>query len=183
ALERLHTHEPAAGAGDERLVTAAAAALNETFGAARRGLAALYRLEHERRVRMLEAVRAAEAARAPFVVAAGERREEIAVGPYTLRARSDRIDRLADGGLAVLDYKTGPASANDWLRDRLRDVQVPLYAVHLGREIAAAALVALDAAGIGYHGIWSSGTFPGRSRALYGDSWPRQLDRWRLQLR
>lgn len=184
ALERLYTHEPAGGAaaGDERLVTAAAAALNETFGAARRGLGALFRLEHERLVEMLEAFRDVEAARAPFTVAAVERREEIAVGPYTLRARIDRVDRLADGGLAVLDYKTGPASANDWLRDRLRDVQVPLYAVHLGREIAAAVLVTLDAAGIGYHGIWSADTFPGRSRALYGDSWPRQLDRWRLQL-
>ena len=28
-------------------------------------------------------------------------------GPFTLRARADRIDRLADGGLAIIDYKTG----------------------------------------------------------------------------
>ena len=28
-------------------------------------------------------------------------------GPFKLRARADRIDRLSDGGLAVLDYKTG----------------------------------------------------------------------------
>src|SRR5690606_10078423 len=52
ALERLYTHDPAGDAapGHERLVTAAAAALNETFGAARRGLGALFRLEHERLV-------------------------------------------------------------------------------------------------------------------------------------
>jgi ATP-dependent helicase/nuclease subunit B len=28
-------------------------------------------------------------------------------GPFTLRARADRIDRLAAGGLALIDYKTG----------------------------------------------------------------------------
>lgn len=28
-------------------------------------------------------------------------------GPFALRARADRIDRLPDGGLAVIDYKTG----------------------------------------------------------------------------
>ena len=28
-------------------------------------------------------------------------------GPFTLKARADRIDRLGSGGLAVLDYKTG----------------------------------------------------------------------------
>ncbi|MCC7272874.1 MAG: double-strand break repair protein AddB, partial [Alphaproteobacteria bacterium] len=28
-------------------------------------------------------------------------------GPFTLRGRADRIDRLAAGGLAVIDYKTG----------------------------------------------------------------------------
>lgn len=27
--------------------------------------------------------------------------------PFTLRARADRIDRLADGGYAIIDYKTG----------------------------------------------------------------------------
>ncbi len=28
-------------------------------------------------------------------------------GEFTLRAKADRIDRLKDGGLAIIDYKTG----------------------------------------------------------------------------
>ena len=28
-------------------------------------------------------------------------------GPFTLRAKADRIDKLPDGGLAIIDYKTG----------------------------------------------------------------------------
>jgi len=35
-------------------------------------------------------------------------------GPFTLKATADRIDRLREGGLAILDYKTGtPPTAKD----------------------------------------------------------------------
>ncbi len=30
-----------------------------------------------------------------------------ATGPFTLKAKADRIDRLIDGGIAIIDYKTG----------------------------------------------------------------------------
>ena len=40
-----------------------------------------------------------------------------AQGEFTLTAHADRIDRLADGGLAIIDYKTGtPPSAAEVLR-------------------------------------------------------------------
>ena len=35
-------------------------------------------------------------------------------GPFTLRAKADRIDKLPDGGLALIDYKTGtPPSSTE----------------------------------------------------------------------
>lgn len=40
----------------------------------------------------------------------------------------DRIDRLADGSLAVLDYKTGRADMKEWWGARIRAPQLPLYA-------------------------------------------------------
>jgi ATP-dependent helicase/nuclease subunit B len=46
------------------------------------------------------------------VVASAEGRGEIGVGGVVLSGRYDRIDRLADGSLAIVDYKTGkPPSA------------------------------------------------------------------------
>ena len=54
---------------------------------------------------------ATEAARGR-VVASAEGRGEIAIAGVTLSGRYDRVDRLPDGGLAIVDYKSGkPPSA------------------------------------------------------------------------
>ncbi len=67
--------------------------------------------------RLLEAIDwiagaiAAQADEGRFVASA-EGKGEIAIAGVTLRGRYDRVDRLADGGLAIIDYKTGkPPSA------------------------------------------------------------------------
>jgi ATP-dependent helicase/nuclease subunit B len=44
---------------------------------------------------------------ASFVEVKGEHAIEGPAGPFVLNATADRIDRLADGTLAILDYKTG----------------------------------------------------------------------------
>ncbi len=48
-------------------------------------------------------------------------------GPFRLTARADRIDRLADGGLAVIDYKTGQAPTAPQVEAGL-EPQLPLEA-------------------------------------------------------
>ena len=47
----------------------------------------------------------------------------------TLKLRIDRIDQFINGDRLLIDYKTGKASAKDWLSDRPSEPQVPLYAV------------------------------------------------------
>jgi ATP-dependent helicase/DNAse subunit B len=42
--------------------------------------------------------------------------------------RFDRIDRLNDGSLLVVDYKTGDDKPSKWNLPRPEDVQLPLYA-------------------------------------------------------
>jgi ATP-dependent helicase/nuclease subunit B len=53
---------------------------------------------------------------------------ETATGPFHLTAKADRIDRLADGRLAILDYKTGRPPQPQSVRDGYAP-QLPLEAV------------------------------------------------------
>jgi RecB family exonuclease len=55
-----------------------------------------------------------------------ERAFSFRMGAHTLRGRVDRIDRLADGGYELIDYKTGRPRSAAALRE---DVQLSLYAV------------------------------------------------------
>jgi len=52
---------------------------------------------------------------------------EVAVGGLTLKLRVDRIDRIDDGRLLLLDYKTGRVTPGDWWGDRPKAPQLPLY--------------------------------------------------------
>jgi len=55
-----------------------------------------------------------------------EKSFQFRLGPHLLRGRVDRVDRQADGGYELIDYKTGRPRTPAQLRD---DVQLSLYAV------------------------------------------------------
>ncbi len=69
-----------------------------------------------------------EAARFPFTVAETEADRTISLAGLTFKVRLDRIDRLNDGSLLVIDYKSGHVSSKSWQLPRPDDVQLPLYA-------------------------------------------------------
>jgi probable DNA repair protein len=69
-----------------------------------------------------------EVARLPFTVTETEATRRITVAGLTIKLRLDRIDRLNDGSLLVIDYKTGDVSPKSWDLPRPDDVQLPLYA-------------------------------------------------------
>ena len=69
-----------------------------------------------------------ESARVPFAVAATEFDERPSIAGLALKVRLDRIDRLNDDSLLVIDYKSGLVSPASWDLPRPDDVQLPLYA-------------------------------------------------------
>jgi len=158
-------------------------ALAKLFGRARAPLAALYELEGEQLMRVLAALLRAETLRAPFRVRAVEQRATVTVGPLTFDVRIDRIDELADGTLAIVDYKTSErATSGDWFGPRLRDAQVPLYASQSAETVRAAVVARLTPAEARYFGFWPDGAFPGRAaKAAHPDA-TAQLELWRAQL-
>ncbi|MEH6909394.1 MAG: PD-(D/E)XK nuclease family protein [Oceanicoccus sp.] len=65
--------------------------------------------------------------RSDFIVRETEARKVFQHGHLKLETRIDRIDQLADGSLAVIDYKTSKTSIARWWGDRPEEPQLPLY--------------------------------------------------------
>jgi ATP-dependent helicase/nuclease subunit B len=91
--------------------------------------AAYVDMQRERLQSLLGAWLELEMERSPFEVKLSEKEfDDVRVGPLRLSVRMDRVD-VVDGGEVVIDYKTGLASPNDWLTDRPKAPQLPLYAI------------------------------------------------------
>ena len=69
-----------------------------------------------------------ERARVPFDVEATEGDSTTTIAGLTLKLRLDRIDKLNDGSMLVIDYKSGNVSPKSWELPRPDDIQLPLYA-------------------------------------------------------
>jgi probable DNA repair protein len=69
-----------------------------------------------------------EQGRLPFTVLETEKKTNVSIAGLPLHLRLDRVDRLNDGSLLVIDYKSGMVSPSSWDLPRPDDVQLPLYA-------------------------------------------------------
>ena len=91
---------------------------------------------------------ACEAKRFPFTVEHCEQiLPDVHIGDLRLKLRADRIDVLADGSRAILDYKSGEVSASAWKGDRPDEPQLPLYAAYGGVQNLSGVLLAKIRAG------------------------------------
>jgi RecB family exonuclease len=85
-------------------------------------------LEQRRLIRLVTEWLEFERTRVPFTVEGTEVDARPAISGLDLKVRLDRVDRLSDGSLLVIDYKTGNVAARSWELPRPDDVQLPLYA-------------------------------------------------------
>jgi RecB family exonuclease len=85
-------------------------------------------LEEQRLTRLIGEWLEFEATRAAFEVTETEAGRSVHLAGLTFELRLDRIDRLLDHTLLVIDYKTGDVSPKSWDLPRPDDVQLPLYA-------------------------------------------------------
>ena len=123
--------------------------------------------ESRRLVRLLHAWLAIERARPPFSVAAVEARRDLSLGGIALRMRVDRIDTLGDGGIAIIDYKTGVLEQpKQWFDDRPRASQLGTYA--LAQRAAEPGLAVRAVA----HGELRTESIAASGLAADRDAWP-----------
>jgi probable DNA repair protein len=116
--------------GQQRLVEAAVETALAQFPVGRwRTLPALVRAAEASRLdRLLHAWLEVERLRPPFTVEAIEAIATVDLASLTFRMRSDRVDSLADGGIAIIDFKTGRAERpGSWFDPRPRATQLAMY--------------------------------------------------------
>jgi probable DNA repair protein len=170
---------------------AVAAALAKARGSADELLKHLLDLEADwLEARVLDMIEA-DLERGPFVVESVETACTARIGPLTLELRPDRVDRLADGSLAVIDYKTGGnAEVSAWLDERPRLPQLPAYVQALGSvQVGAVAFARVRSGDTGYVGVArDAGSFPGlkvpgsRGGLRAFDRWDTLIAEWQRRI-
>ncbi len=132
-------------------------------------------LEAERLESLLAQWMEVERQRAGFTVAEMEKKQEINVGGLVIRARLDRVDELEGGGRIIIDYKTGACKRDDWLPQRPRDPQLPLYALEGGfNAIAFASLRLKDTRFVGVGD--DDGVLPGVMGIESDEKWRKKME-------
>ncbi len=74
-----------------------------------------------------------------FTVEEPEQERTVQIGGLTVQVRLDRLDKLASGSYALVDYKSRAPKLGDWDGDRPDSPQLPIYAVTAREPLAAVA--------------------------------------------
>jgi probable DNA repair protein len=146
-------------------------------------------LEQQRLEGLVQRWLALERERAPFVVRARETRVPLSLGGLRVEVVADRVDEIDDGGLVILDYKTGKAKTADWYGARPAEPQLPLYAIAAPGTVAALTFARLRADACDFRGLArDSGLLPAvetlaadKHAGAFG-SWEALLNSWRETL-
>jgi len=94
-----------------------------------------------------------EKKRKPFSVQDTEKKYQITVAGLSIEVKIDRIDKLEDGTLAIIDYKTGKTRLESWVGERPDDPQLPLYSIQFGDELSAVAFAQVRPGDMRFKGI------------------------------
>lgn len=141
-------------------------------------------LERERLLGLLHEWLAIEYERPPFAVVGTEAKRSLMIAGLELRLKVDRIDRIGDNQLVVIDFKTGKSTILDLQRDqRLVAPQLPLYAEALAPDpVVAVAYATVRCGESKVSGIAAARDIWNALDTAAPD-WAATRTRWRTQLR
>ncbi|WP_111640802.1 PD-(D/E)XK nuclease family protein [Marinimicrobium alkaliphilum] len=184
---QLRNSDTLAGTDDDTLAdmirTATAASVQTVQQRRPRELGPVYcALEQERLQRIIGRWMALERERPAFEVIATEKIDVVEFAGLKLKLIIDRIDRLPNGELLLIDYKTGASlSAKQWHSERPDEPQLPLYAVTQGTDVHAIAFAQLNPKALQWIGL---GDLQSPLPGLHPPStdWDEQLGEWQSVL-
>jgi probable DNA repair protein len=121
-----------------------------------------------------------EKQRLPFSVFEIEKERKVNVGGIDVTIRTDRIDRIPDGTLVVVDYKTSLHSPKKWEGDRPDDPQLPLYAATASVPLSGVVFGVLKTGESKFSGLAASdGIIPGIKAATGDAALANRVSEWR----
>jgi probable DNA repair protein len=170
------------------LVRSCVGSANEQIAARLRGSLepALLLREAARTERLISQLIDWDLERDAFATQSLETREQLVIAGASLSVQLDRVDRLDDGRLVVIDYKSGPAQPFDAFAVRPPRPQLPAYALAAGEAVAAVIAVHLGRENLKLRGLADR---PERVRGRGIDAvpggesaWPTLLQQWRERL-
>lgn len=151
----------------------------------------LAEIERERLISRVREWLGYERGREDFEMLAVERKQVARFGGVEVEGRIDRIDRLAAGGHAIIDYKSGEANVSSWLNARPDDPQLPIYALSVEERVTAIAFAKVKVGACKFEGISAvEGLLPnvkpiekrsGGAARAYAD-WDALQASWRAEL-
>jgi len=110
-------------------------------------------MECRRLAEVMEEWLVQELARPDFRVLAREQTVSLKVGQISVTGKVDRVDELADGSQVVIDYKTGKVNPKDWLGERPKDPQLPLYSIQYGEQLGGVVVGRVRRHSCGWEGV------------------------------
>ncbi len=141
-------------------------------------------LETQRLLPLLMEFVALDRDRDSFSVTEAEQDQEVTVGPLKVGLKLDRLDRLENGSLLVIDYKTGLVARTKWNPSRPGDMQLPLYATFTGKPVNGVAFAQISAHSVKYDGLADATVeiegvvLPGKLRKKFTDLDGANIDDW-----
>lgn len=138
----------------------------------------LLQLESARLCNLLRDFVGEDSERGEFSVHAVEQKIVLERFGMHIDLRADRVDRLADNSLAVLDYKSGQPLRLLNRQGDPSDYQLVVYAAAIDERVSALALINIDSRKIGISGV--GGPFEHGRDAQ--DAWHARLSGWQASV-
>ena len=132
---------------------------------------------------LLEWLQLEKMRKVPFRVEHIEEKRTVELAGLPLSLRVDRIDRLPNGSVLLLDYKSGVLSAKDLLGERPREPQLLVYASAVDEEVDGIYLAQVRAREMKAQGMASREHFPEGRKTKGAPSWQVEREEAREKLR
>ena len=137
--------------------------------------------ECRRAARLIHGLCELDRQRSPFRVESTEHPAQLVLAGAQVAMRIDRVDLLAAGGRAVLDYKTGGHVSGRWYDERPTYPQLLAYLTALGENVAALATVWVSSRTLRFDGVARDAKLLPGVRAVHGAPGAEPHAAWRAQ--